>query len=354
LGRLRDGKPLEFDAVAKRLLHSASTSAEMWRFLSLYFIRTEQFHAAAIAADRHLECSPWDVEAFLRRFRIALLAFDAKKSMRLLAEHRERCTSFQYECSRFQYLGRFNQGHLSIERDAERLRELASFEFGRALLKEVSLDSTVDVGEGLSKAQPNFREFARTIACIDKAPDVVLVGNGGSLRGSALGADIDRSNLVVRINFPRLQEFTDDVGSRTDLVFFTEAFLRTKENARSLKYLRAEYPQVPGIAVDASRRDHFDDVLYIERSDPGACLMPVEIRTLLRALSYEFATTGVCAAVLLSWLFRKKLVLFGFDFFSPTTAIHFFSDEKPDIFIGHETAFERFLLASLSFGNRGS
>ncbi|XP_072000793.1 alpha-2,8-sialyltransferase 8F-like isoform X2 [Engystomops pustulosus] len=44
-----------------------------------------------------------------------------------------------------------------------------------------------------------------------------VVGNGGILRNSSCGADIDKADFVFRLNFPPLN-WTKDVGSKTHLV----------------------------------------------------------------------------------------------------------------------------------------
>ncbi|KAM9850166.1 lactosylceramide alpha-2,3-sialyltransferase isoform 1-T3 [Aulostomus maculatus] len=52
---------------------------------------------------------------------------------------------------------------------------------------------------------------------LDKCQRCVVMGNGGILRGLALGPLIDRFDLVIRLNSGPLGEFAFDVGNRTSI-----------------------------------------------------------------------------------------------------------------------------------------
>lgn len=52
-----------------------------------------------------------------------------------------------------------------------------------------------------------------------------IVGSGGSLRGSKSGEEIDKHDLVIRMNHHTPKGYEEDVGSRTDLhLFYPESY----------------------------------------------------------------------------------------------------------------------------------
>lgn len=79
------------------------------------------------------------------------------------------------------------------------LRGQAYAGFGKIGLVEQSWDEMVDVDEPEDLQRPS----------------VVVVGNGGSLRGSRLGWMIDGYDVVVRCNWYTLDGYEADVGTRT-------------------------------------------------------------------------------------------------------------------------------------------
>ncbi len=354
LSSLRQTQRESFDSLTQDLLTSSSNNPGLWRYLALNFIRSEDYQKAAFAADKHCRLSPENDEAFLRRYRIAVLSDDGPTARRMLEQQRDRLGDFQFECSRFFYLLRFAEGVIPINSHISRLKELGCSEMLRVLIREFGtiagsaaysstnkLPEPQDLGGLLS----NNCLFAGMIARLEGVDSLTVVGNGGSLRGAGLGPQIDSQEFVVRINFPKIQGFEADVGARTDMVFFTEAFLASQENLNSLETLRAAYPGVPGLAIDAARRTSVQYNLCSEGLTKQIATVPVEVRSLLRSLSYEFATTGLCAVVMLSILLQKDITLHGFDFYASQKPVHFFSSSS-EVFIGHETAVEKFILTS--------
>jgi Glycosyltransferase family 29 (sialyltransferase) len=356
LANLRRSHPESFADFAEQLLRSSSTNPGIWRYLALHFIRTQRYDLAAIASDRHLFLSPRSHEALQRHYRIALLAANSRNALQILKEYRDQLSEFQYECNRFLYLLRFNDGLIAVEREIARLRERTCFELTRALLREMGKDTpeanqSSDQKPSGAQTRPlllleNDRRFAQVMTKLDGVRRVTILGNGGSLRGSGMGKYIDSQEFVIRINFPRIGSFAEDVGVRTDLVFFTEAYLHTEDNILALQQLRSAYAGVPAIAIDAARNKFAEKVALFDDLDEEISLVPVEIRSVLRSLSYDFATTGLCCLVLL-FLRLREVQVFGFDFYSPKTATHFFSAKSAEVFIGHETAFEEFLVTSV-------
>ncbi|KAM4038750.1 alpha-2,8-sialyltransferase 8F-like [Anomaloglossus baeobatrachus] len=68
-----------------------------------------------------------------------------------------------------------------------------------------------NVTESLYRLFPEKSPFTKPIR------SCAVVGNGGILRSSWCGADIDQADFVFRLNFPPLN-WTEDVGSKTNLV----------------------------------------------------------------------------------------------------------------------------------------
>ncbi|XP_034040738.1 lactosylceramide alpha-2,3-sialyltransferase-like [Thalassophryne amazonica] len=57
----------------------------------------------------------------------------------------------------------------------------------------------------------------------------VVVGNGGVLHGSYLGAHIDQYDIIIRLNNAPVTGFERDAGSRTTVVSFTQKEHRTRQ-----------------------------------------------------------------------------------------------------------------------------
>ncbi|XP_077987662.1 CMP-N-acetylneuraminate-poly-alpha-2,8-sialyltransferase-like [Glandiceps talaboti] len=55
-----------------------------------------------------------------------------------------------------------------------------------------------------------------------------IVGNGGIILGSKCGKYIDKSDFVIRMNLPSVYNYTEDVGTRTDLVTCNPTLARSK------------------------------------------------------------------------------------------------------------------------------
>jgi hypothetical protein len=70
--------------------------------------------------------------------------------------------------------------------------------------------------------------------------------------------------------------------------------------------------------------------------------VPVPLERLVDGLCYESRTTGLFGAVLIALVFGKPLRLYGFDFFRPGMAGHYYG--KAAAAPHHDLAYERWYL----------
>jgi len=169
------------------------------------------------------------------------------------------------------------------------------------------------------------------------ARDVALVGNAPTLASSGAGAEIDCHDLVVRCNYPVLGKFAADVGTKTDLILFHGA------KRRRLAQLLARDPRYP--ALPALSSGPAGPVGAPPPVPPDAELRPAAPKPLERLvdeLCYQKRTTGLFGAVLIALVFGKPLRLYGFDFFSPGMAGHYYG--KAAAAPHHDLAYERWYL----------
>ncbi|KAM3924497.1 alpha-N-acetylneuraminide alpha-2,8-sialyltransferase-like [Leptodactylus fuscus] len=86
-------------------------------------------------------------------------------------------------------------------------------------------DNTIrNVTESLHDLYPKMSPFTKPIR------HCAVVGNGGILRNSSCGEDIDKADFVFRLNFPPLN-WTEDIGTKTHLVTANPSILRDKYNS---------------------------------------------------------------------------------------------------------------------------
>jgi hypothetical protein len=167
-----------------------------------------------------------------------------------------------------------------------------------------------------------------------EAESVAVVGNGGSLRGTGAAAAIEAHGCVVRMNYPVLSGFEADVGRRTDLVLFAEA---KRGELPNLLARESEYPSLPAFAVRMSWTP------AARAAPPG--VVPRALADAVGAIAYDRPTTGFFAIVLIAVLLRRKVTLFGFDFFAPGQPGHYFGDATAAT--PHEIAYERWFAAQI-------
>jgi hypothetical protein len=230
-----------------------------------------------------------------------------------------------------------------LARDAAAL--FASPPGGAGLRKVLTvLSRTLGLAPGLASspretpAEAAARERLMAICrALQQARDVALVGNAPTLAGSRAGAEIDRHDLVVRCNYPRLARFAADVGTRTDLMLFHGA---KRHRLAELLARDPRYPALPALSSGPAGPAGAPPPTPPD-SEPRPAA-PEALERLVDGLCYAQRTTGLFGAVLIGLVFGKTLRLYGFDFFRPGGAGHYYG--KAAAAPHHDLAYERWYL----------
>ncbi|XP_073402960.1 alpha-2,8-sialyltransferase 8F-like [Dendrobates tinctorius] len=92
---------------------------------------------------------------------------------------------------------------------------------GQIVQYDAEKRSKKNITESLYKLFPETSPFTKPIR------SCAVVGNGGILKSSLCGADIDQADFVFRLNLPPLN-WTQDVGTKTDIVSANPSILKDK------------------------------------------------------------------------------------------------------------------------------
>jgi hypothetical protein len=176
--------------------------------------------------------------------------------------------------------------------------------------------------------------LAAILRTLQAARDVALVGNAPTLAGSGAGPQIDRHDLVVRCNYPKLRRFAPDVGRRADLVLFHGA------KRGILPRMLARDPRYPSLPAFSSGPPKLP-LAPPPDAEPRPAVPPA-LERLADSLSYAERTTGLFGAVLIGLVLGRPLRLYGFDFFRPGSAGHYYG--KASAAPHHDLAYERWFL----------
>ena len=73
----------------------------------------------------------------------------------------------------------------------------------------------------------SFIEYELPVTCDNRCKDksIILVGNSGALHGSKKGKLIDDYDVIIRMNHGVPGEWENDVGTRTDMWFFSYHYM---------------------------------------------------------------------------------------------------------------------------------
>lgn len=65
---------------------------------------------------------------------------------------------------------------------------------------------------------------------LEKQERCAIIGNGGILLKSGCGREIDSNNFVIRANFAGLENYSEDVGTKTSMMMINDATLTNMYN----------------------------------------------------------------------------------------------------------------------------
>ncbi len=167
------------------------------------------------------------------------------------------------------------------------------------------------------------------LARLAAAESVAIIGNGAGLLGSGAAAAIEAHDLVLRLNFPVVTGHEADVGSRADLVIVAEA---KRWQLDELRAREAAYATTPALAAR---------VAWPRKAEATPDQVPRPLAEAVVALGYHQPTTGFFAVLLAALVLRRRVTLFGFDFFSPGRPGHYWGDTSAGA--QHELAYERWM-----------
>lgn len=188
----------------------------------------------------------------------------------------------------------------------------------------------VDAGALLAALDPmRGAELAPPLARLAAAESVAIIGNGSGLLGTGAAAAIEAHEVVLRLNFPVVTGHEADVGRRTDLIIFAEA---KRWQLEELRAREASHAATPAFAAR---------VAWPRNAVTAADQVPRALAEAVVALGYAHPTTGFFAMLLAALVLRRRVTLFGFDFFRPGRPGHYWGDTTAGA--QHELAYERWM-----------
>ena len=209
------------------------------------------------------------------------------------------------------------------------------------LMVEAARTEIFGAGEDLVLPAQSHGVFFEVLQRISVAKSIALVANGPSLTGAKRGDEIDAHELVIRCNFPEFTKFSEDVGNKVDIVFFSEALVR---GVAGLVAREPAYADCFALAFHPEASAVFDGNVYAQNMSARVSRIHPTLRDFYRRFFYTRPTTGLMGIVLISVIMGKDLSVYGFDFYGqPTT--HYFPSSAP-VFLGHELQYERWFLTT--------
>jgi hypothetical protein len=182
------------------------------------------------------------------------------------------------------------------------------------------------------------------IEMFNEGQRLVVVGNGPSLRGSALGSWIDSHDLIVRFNECAVQAYETDVGSRTDILVsnpYPEKRIRPLLDGISA-------PKIVLILSPQTRRGDRNAFAKWIGEHPVLFSYTPDIRSVYRDRRDIALTTGTYALSLLSNLLKpSQVAIVGFTLFLGETSNHYWTTESPGGLAAHNPSREAEIFVEL-------
>ncbi|XP_051781273.1 alpha-N-acetylneuraminide alpha-2,8-sialyltransferase-like isoform X1 [Erpetoichthys calabaricus] len=140
-------------------------------------------------------------------------------------------------CPWIQHLKNHNNYSLELQSCCNASHNLVltkgNIKVGEKITFEMETKKTRVVDEALYEMLPEGPLWSKTLG------HCAVIGNGGILRNSSCGEQIDQADIVIRLNLPPLN-YTTDVGTKTDLVTANPSILFKYD---SLSYARKPFIQ---------------------------------------------------------------------------------------------------------------
>jgi hypothetical protein len=154
--------------------------------------------------------------------------------------------------------------------------------------------------------------FRRCLLQVLNAKSIALVANGPKLRGRKLGPAIDSHEVVIRFNFPRLADRTDDVGQRTDIMLFRNTLIKS---ARGMNSLLRPMQAMPEATFIASWPFSAEYRAVLGEKVARVCGLPSSLLALSRTIGYPHMTTGMLGVAFFAGVLGLPCRCYGYDLY---------------------------------------
>ncbi len=192
----------------------------------------------------------------------------------------------------------------------------------------------------LRRAADCNTRFLATLALVERAASVVLVGNAPTVLGSKLGRKIDAHDCVIRLNDFRTSGFETDVGRKTS-IWYTRAHRLARPDPGSLggAHILAQndtlnqYPPVD---------EYLKGRLRVDVPFERATFLPSYVLAATDGATYTRPTTGFRIIQFLEFFCQRDYDIAGFAFFKGS-GMHYFDVGEDRLQVGemHAIDFER-------------
>lgn len=333
------------------LLSIESNNSEYWRFISLHFIRLGLYEEAAQACANHFKLSHQNKEAKDREKRIAILMQLSNKQ----PTNTKKTLSIDIGSTQF------NSSIDLMKSDLARFGRISNSsypDFRNLVSSEVETANKLAEQESISRNDneylENFAKFKKLLDRLHAANTIAIVGNGSSMLNNNFGDEIDACDEVIRVNYPKINGYENDVGTKTTIIITSNQHFSGEYNIANSTNGMKNYPDVVSLVLDAAQIKETP----IPKLDPKIVekliFMPSSYRRIIQDIGYVFSTTGLSGMIFIAILLSKKTKAFGFDFYSNRSRPYFSSNQPLEPTILHELQYEKWIACNFLLGILGS